>query len=78
MVFVDDFLAAYHRKESKHAHQIKDLLSQRFEMKDYGELTQFIGVRVIRDRKNRKAWINQSAYIEKITDKYNLIGKKPP
>jgi acyl-ACP thioesterase len=39
MVFVDDFLAVYHRSESKHAQQIKGLLSQRFEMKDCGELT---------------------------------------
>jgi hypothetical protein len=54
MVFVDDFLAAYHKTESLHAHQIKDLLLQRFEIKDCSELTQFIGIRVIRDRQKRK------------------------
>jgi hypothetical protein len=78
MVFVDDFLAAYHKSESLHAHQIKDLLSQRFEMKDCGELTQFIGIRVIRDRQKRKTWLSQAAYIEKIAARFNLLDKYCP
>jgi hypothetical protein len=39
IVYVDDFLAAYHRSKSLHAQQIKELLSQRFEIKDCGKLT---------------------------------------
>lgn len=78
IIFVDDFLAAYHKSESLHAQQIKDLLSHRFEMKDCGELTQFIGIRIVRDRQQRKTWLNQSAYIEKIAAKFNLLGRKPP
>jgi hypothetical protein len=74
MVFVDDFLAAYHRDESMHALQIKKLLSQRFEMKDCGELTQFIGIRIVRDRLKRKTWLNQAAYIEKIAARFNLLN----
>jgi hypothetical protein len=54
IVYVDDFLAAYHKSESLHARQIKELLSQRFEMKDCGELTQFISIRIVRDRSKRK------------------------
>jgi hypothetical protein len=74
MVYVDDFLAAYHRSESLHAQQIKELLSQRFEMKDCGELTQFIGIRIVRDRSKRKTWLNQAAYIEKIAARFNLLN----
>jgi hypothetical protein len=47
-------------------------------MKDCGELTQFIGIRVIRDRQKRKTWLSQAAYIEKITARFNLLDKKPP
>jgi hypothetical protein len=54
IVFVDDFLATYHRSKSTHAQQIKDLLSQRFKIKDYSELTQFISIRIVRDRLKRK------------------------
>jgi hypothetical protein len=54
IVFVDDFLTAYHKSESLHAQQIKRLLSQRFKIKDCGELTQFIRIRIVRDRSKRK------------------------
>ena len=74
MVFVDDFLGLYHRSESTHAHQVKNLLSQRFEMKDCGELTQFIGIRIVRDRLKRKTWLNQSAYIEKVATRFNILN----
>jgi hypothetical protein len=74
MVFVDDFLAAYHKSESSYAQQIKRLLSERFEMKDCGELTQFIGIRIVRDRSKRKTWLNQAAYIEKIAARFNLLN----
>jgi hypothetical protein len=47
-------------------------------MKDCGELTQFIGVRVIRDRQKRKTWLNQAAYIEKIAARFNLLDKYCP
>lgn len=78
MIFVDDFLAAYHKSESLHAQQIKKLLSQRFEMKDCGELNQFIGIRIVRNRQQRKTWISQAAYIEKIAAKFHLLDRKPP
>ena len=43
-------------------------------MKDCGELTQFIGIRIICDRSKRKTWLNQAAYIEKIAAKFNLLN----
>jgi hypothetical protein len=33
-------------------------------MKDLGELKWFLGVRVVRDRPNRKLWLCQDSYIE--------------
>ncbi|OOQ85768.1 hypothetical protein PEBR_23736 [Penicillium brasilianum] len=47
-------------------------------MKHIGELSQFIGIRITRDRQSRKTWLSQGAYIEKIATKFNLLGKKPP
>ncbi len=78
MVFVDDFLAVYHASESSHAYRIRQSLEDRFEMKHIGELSQFIGIRITRDRQSRKTWLSQGAYIEKIATKFNLLGKKPP
>jgi hypothetical protein len=46
-------------------------------MKDCGELTQFISIRIVRNRLKRKTWLNQAAYIEKIAARFNLLNSKP-
>jgi hypothetical protein len=57
----------------------KDALAKSFDIKDLGELKWFLGVRVIRDRANRKIWLCQDSYIEKIANRFNLqFGKMPP
>ncbi|KAJ5130699.1 uncharacterized protein N7515_006738 [Penicillium bovifimosum] len=43
-------------------------------MKRSGELTQFIGIRITRDRETRRTWISQGAYIEKIAAKPTSIA----
>ena len=43
-------------------------------MKDLGELRWFLGIQVVRDRLNRKLWLYQSAYIEKLTNRFKLEG----
>ena len=54
MVFVDDFLAAFHSSESSHAYRIRDHLVKRFKIKHTDELTQFIGIRITRHRPTRR------------------------
>ena len=72
MVFVDDFFAVYPKKASARAEAVKAALQQRYQMKDCGELTQFIGVRIVRDRSTRRLWINQASYIEKLIGRFNI------
>ena len=43
-----------------------------------GEATQFLGIRIIRNRQERKLWICQDSYIEKIAHKFHLTTRKPP
>ena len=43
-----------------------------YEMKDLGELWWFLGIQVVRDCLNRKLWLSQSAYIDKIAARYHL------
>jgi hypothetical protein len=54
MVFIENFLAIYHTSEDAYAYRIRQSLEDRFEMKYIGELSQFIGVRITRDRPLRK------------------------
>jgi hypothetical protein len=46
-------------------HEIKQFLSQNFEMKDLGEASYVIDIEIHRDRKQRILKLSQKAYIEK-------------
>jgi hypothetical protein len=46
-------------------HEIKQFLSQNFEMKDLGEASYVIDIKIHRDRKQRILKLSQKAYIEK-------------
>ena len=46
-------------------------------MRDLGELTWFLKIRIIRDRAQRKIWLCQDAYIEKITKSFHLENVRP-
>jgi hypothetical protein len=43
-----------------------------------GELEHFLSIRVIRDRPNRKLWLLQDSYIEKLEKKFNIYITKVP
>jgi hypothetical protein len=43
-----------------------------------GEPSWFLGIRVIRDRSQRKPWLCQDSYIKKIVVTFHLTDRKPP
>jgi hypothetical protein len=47
-------------------------LYSRYNFRDLEDLKWFLGVRVIRDRPNRKLWLYQDAYINKIASKFHF------
>ena len=54
----------------------KDLGSQ-FAMKDLGQAQQILGMRIIRDIKNKRLWLSQERYIEKVLNRFNMKDAKP-
>jgi hypothetical protein len=78
MIFVDDMLIIYHQIHRPEALELKNKLREAYELKELGEISKFIGIRIIRDRPNRKLWICQDNYIEKITHRFYLTSVKPP
>jgi hypothetical protein len=49
-----------------------------FEMKDLGELQYFLGMQVIRDRKNRRLHISQGGgYINSVLNQFGMQHSKP-
>jgi hypothetical protein len=56
--------------------RLKEQLSQSFAMKDLGPGKQILGVRIHRSRKDKKLFISQEQYIEKVLKRFNMNNAK--
>uniref|UniRef100_A0A803N8D1 Reverse transcriptase Ty1/copia-type domain-containing protein n=1 Tax=Chenopodium quinoa TaxID=63459 RepID=A0A803N8D1_CHEQI len=56
---------------------LKQQLSKTFSMKELGPAKNILGMRIIRDRKNRRLWLSQEAYIQKVLQRFNMEKAKP-
>ncbi|CAE7022001.1 Pol protein [Pyrenophora teres f. teres] len=65
-VYVDDIVMAFHRS-NVHLHKsFEQKLEDLYNTKAMGDLTWFLGIRVIRDRDVHKTWLIQDAFIDKV------------
>jgi hypothetical protein len=69
--YVDDLIAACLPQHNRKLQDFKKALMARYEMKDLGEISWFLGIRVLRDRPSRKLWLCQDSYVDKIAGKFN-------
>ncbi len=72
MVYVDDLILVCNNQ--KKLLQIKEELSQKFEMKDLGELHFFLGMEVERNRDQRILRINQIKYLKRNIEAFSNGG----
>ncbi len=75
VVYVDDLILVCN-DQNKLLH-IKEELSQKFEMKDLGELHFFFGMEVERNRDQRLLRINQIKYFKEILKRFLMEECKP-
>jgi hypothetical protein len=70
---VDDIVVLVHpNKVPIHSQFEKDLLAE-FEFRLMGQLSWFLGIRVIRDRQAGLTWLLQDAHINKINTKFDIM-----
>lgn len=69
-IYVDDLLLFSNSKA--HEEKLVKELSKHFKMKDLGEVSSVLGMRVIRDRKARKISIDQKQYIREILIRFGM------
>ena len=74
-VYVDDIILGG-RSELK-LKAVKRELSERFEMKDLGQLRHFLGVKIIQDWFTGVIWIGQLSYTEKVLHQFGMNECKP-
>ena len=54
IVFVDDIIAVYRKKDEEHVNLLKKALLDKYKVRIIGEVEYFLGIKVIRDRDARK------------------------
>ena len=55
---------------------VKVWLSQQFDMKDLGEASHVLGIRLYRDRQKRMLGLSQASYIDQILAKFSMQNSK--
>src|SRR5579859_3800899 len=56
---------------------VKRALAEKFNMKDVGELTFFLGIQVNRDRADKTIMIREDGYVNMILKKFQMLDAKP-
>ena len=55
----------------------KDALSDRYEMTDLGEIESYLGMRIVRNRAERRIEIDQSGYIADVLERFGMTDANP-
>jgi hypothetical protein len=74
--YVDDIMTICMRENVNRMRFFEKSLMKRFEMRILSELKWFLEIRITRDRANRKIWLCQDSYINKIVTKFHLKEMK--
>ena len=75
VLYVDDMLIAARSKTD--IQKLKSLLSAEFDMKDLGAARKILGMEIYRDRDQKKLFLSQKSYIQKILSKFGMSSSKP-
>ena len=70
--YVDDIVILYHPSAQSDFDTFRKNMISEFQLRDMGELSWFLGIRVLRDRPNHKLWLSQTSYIEKVAANFGL------
>ena len=74
LIYVDDLLIC--SKNKRKIRSVKKLLTNRFEMKDLGEVKEYLGINIEYDYFKNKMRLSQKKYIESLANKYKLQNSK--
>lgn len=75
VLYVDDILFASNDKGF--LYEVKQFLSKNFDMKDMGEASYIIGIKIHRDRSRGILGLSQEAYINKVLERFRMKDCSP-
>ena len=73
-VYVDDFIVL--TKTQHEMDRVKAVLSDRFRMKDMGQLHYCLGISIVQDKENNTVYLHQNQCIENLLKKFNMVDSK--
>ena len=74
VLYVDDILII--ENDMGMLSSLKIWLSSQFQMKDLGDASYVLGIKLMRDCKNKRLALSQASYIEKILVQFNMQNSK--
>ncbi|KAI1003292.1 hypothetical protein K3495_g4910 [Podosphaera aphanis] len=75
LVYVDDILLLFWPQDLSVANDFEKYLSSNFKTTSLGEAKWFLGIEIIRDKENKRLWLSQRSYIERLGENFNLEGR---
>jgi hypothetical protein len=75
LLYVDDMLIAWYNMQD--INFLKKKLANSFAMKDLGATKKILGMRITRDKKNRKLTLSKGEYIEMVLERFKMQNEKP-
>ena len=76
--YVDDIILLSKTQDRAQMMQFKEALMQTYAMREIGDVQWFLGIRILRDRDQRRLWLSQDSYIDKIVKRFGLETRKTP
>jgi hypothetical protein len=76
-LFVDDIQVSYHADDGQEWGESKAKLAARFSIKDLGPSTWILGMKIVRDRKQRTITLDQELYVTRALERYGMPQCKP-
>ncbi|GAA0151815.1 hypothetical protein LIER_10452 [Lithospermum erythrorhizon] len=70
LLYVDDMLIV--GRDISRIQELKSILSDSFAMKDLGEARKILGIDIVQDRKEKKLYLSQETYVEKVLKRFGM------
>ena len=74
--FVNDIVVLIHKQHANKHYKFEKILFARFKIKILKKLIWFLNIKIIRNKNQKKIWLYQNSYIEKMTIKFNFLNSK--
>ncbi|KAJ3455051.1 hypothetical protein MRS44_013651 [Fusarium solani] len=76
--YVDDLIVAYEKMNQQVVDWTIGKLREKYQLSGGEPLQWFLGIEVIRDRRQRLIWLSQSSFVDKIINHFGIQGGKDP